>query len=110
MCSAVSKELIIMGDLNARTTSLTPFPDHPPRQSKDTGAVDARGRMVLQCCRDNKLFLLNGVTLLGPQADLCTSFHTSSSSNPSSTVIDCVASSQIVHSVKFLTINSHIPS
>ncbi|KAF5379509.1 hypothetical protein D9615_006527 [Tricholomella constricta] len=61
MCTVSSKPVIVMGDLNARTASLSGSPLHPRRNSCD-GILNTRGRQVLSWAQDFALCILNGTT------------------------------------------------
>lgn len=57
------KPCIIMGDLNARTGSLTPVSQIAmdlKQESIDEGAIICCGRKLVRHCSDNKMVLLNG--------------------------------------------------
>ncbi|OCH87190.1 hypothetical protein OBBRIDRAFT_711509, partial [Obba rivulosa] len=54
--------MIVVGDLNARTASLSPLPDHLARSSLDA-STDARGRRLVSACHANDLVVLNGTRL-----------------------------------------------
>ncbi|KAF5378188.1 hypothetical protein D9615_007559 [Tricholomella constricta] len=66
--------IILMGDFNARTASLTAYPLDPRRISKDK-TVSTRGRWLCRTLADNDLALVNGVAKFGPHSGNYTSFQ-----------------------------------
>ncbi|KAF5374013.1 hypothetical protein D9615_009920 [Tricholomella constricta] len=66
--------IILMGDLNARTASLTAYPLDPQRSSKDK-TVSTRGRWLCRTLADNDLAIVNGVVRFGNNSGDFTSFQ-----------------------------------
>ncbi|KAF5384196.1 hypothetical protein D9615_003127 [Tricholomella constricta] len=60
VCTVSSKPVIVMGDLNARTASLSGSPLHPPCHSSES-MTNTRGRQVLSWVQDFALCILNGM-------------------------------------------------
>ncbi|KAF5383608.1 hypothetical protein D9615_003499 [Tricholomella constricta] len=74
VCTASSKPVIVMGDLNAQTASLSGSPPHPPRNSWDS-MTNTRGRQVLSWVQDFALCILNGTATEAHTPGRFTSFQ-----------------------------------
>ncbi|GLB35656.1 hypothetical protein LshimejAT787_0212210 [Lyophyllum shimeji] len=67
--------IILMGDLNARTASLTAYPLDPRRTSQDSGTVSTRGRWLCRMLAEHDLVLINGTRRFGDCSGNYTSFQ-----------------------------------
>ncbi len=61
-------QIVLLGDLNARTACRQPAKcHHPKRISLDKSMVSTRGRWLCQTLRSVDCMILNGVESLGPE-------------------------------------------
>ncbi|KAF8121650.1 hypothetical protein K438DRAFT_1653550, partial [Mycena galopus ATCC 62051] len=67
-------EVVVPGDLNARTESKKARPQDPDRVSKDPD-ITTRGRWLLRMCGDYNLVVVNGAARFGPESGNYTSFQ-----------------------------------
>ncbi|KAJ6478783.1 hypothetical protein C8R47DRAFT_1074816 [Mycena vitilis] len=67
-------EIVLMGDLNARTGSIKGRPHDPDRVSKDE-TISPRGRWLARLCADYDLVIVSGATRMGPDSGNFTSFQ-----------------------------------
>ncbi|GAO50469.1 hypothetical protein G7K_4593-t1 [Saitoella complicata NRRL Y-17804] len=85
---ALSGPVVILGDLNARTGSLSTDLPSVPRASMDP-SVSSRGRLLLDLSKDADMLVLNGCDGYGDPEGRITNFHSRGSS-----VVDYVVVSE----------------
>ncbi|KAJ7841791.1 hypothetical protein B0H14DRAFT_2586683 [Mycena olivaceomarginata] len=96
--------ILIMGDLNARTSSQTPSVHDPLHHSLDKKPPSTRGRFLFKLCTDYNLMIINGVERFGPNSGKFTSFQGSRK-----TVIDyAICSKELFPKVKAFGVEPRI--
>ncbi|KAJ7749746.1 hypothetical protein B0H16DRAFT_1725013 [Mycena metata] len=68
-------QILLKGDLNARTSSNTPSANDPPRTSKDDKPRSPRSRFLFRLCNDYDLVFISGADCFGPASGEYTSFQ-----------------------------------
>ncbi|KAK7013297.1 hypothetical protein R3P38DRAFT_2455505, partial [Favolaschia claudopus] len=83
------RNILVLGDLNARIIGLLAASRDPPRVTMDDGNVTTRGRWLCQIFNDYDIVFVSGATCFGPASAKHTSFQGSRK-----TVIDYAACSR----------------